>query len=113
MIGLPKVMRVFLYVGVCDMRRQVNGLSNMVRESLERDPQNGDLYVFRNRRRDTIKILFFDRGGYCLLLKRLESGTFSIALNSDTETVGASISHDELLSLLTNARIERKMIANT
>ena len=51
----------------------------MVREELGRDPQCGDLYVFRGRRGDQIRILFYDRRGYCMLVKRLDEGTFPIA----------------------------------
>ena len=58
MIGLNGKVRIFLYAGTCDMRRQIAGLVTMVREELGRDPQCGDLYVFRGRRGDQIKILF-------------------------------------------------------
>jgi transposase len=74
---------VFVYGGTCDMRRQISGLMTMVREELGRDPQCGDLYVFRGRRSDQIKILFYDRRGYCMLVKRLDEGTFPIAHVTD------------------------------
>jgi transposase len=63
MMGLSGRVRVFVYAGTCDMRRQISGLMTMVREELGRDPQCGDLYVFRGRRGDQIKILFYDRRG--------------------------------------------------
>ena len=98
--------RVFVHVGPCDMRKQMNGLSTLVRETLRGDPQGGDLYLFCNRRRDMIRILFFDRGGYCLLSKRLERGTFRITLAEDGTAV--EISHSELASLLANAELVQK-----
>jgi transposase len=88
------------------MRKQMNGLSTLVREGLGDDPQSGDLYLFRNRRGDMIKILFFDRGGYCLLAKRLERGTFRVALAQDGAAV--EITHSELAGLLANAELVQK-----
>ena len=106
MIGGGRGMRVFAYTPPCDMRKQMNGLSTVVREELGRDPQGGDLYLFRNRRRDMIKILFFDRGGYCLLAKRLERGTFRMTLQA--EGVAIEIAEHELAALLSNAELVQK-----
>src|ERR1700760_1484641 len=94
MIGLTGKVRVFLYAGACDMRRQISGLMTLVREELGRDPQCGDLYVFRGRRGDQIKILFYDRRGYCMLVKRLDEGTFPIAHATDGKAV--EITHRDL-----------------
>jgi transposase len=102
-IGLSGKVRVFLYAGTCDMRRQISGLMTLVREELERDPQCGDLYVFRGRRGDQIKILFYDRRGYCMLVKRLDEGTFPIAHADAGKAV--EITHRELASLLANAAL--------
>lgn len=106
MIGGSGSVRVFVYVGVCDMRKQMHGLSVLVREELGRDPQGGDLFVFRNRRRDMIKVLFFDQGGYCLLAKRLERGTFVVELSESGAAV--EVSERELAELLANARLVQK-----
>jgi transposase len=103
MIGLTAKVRVFLYAGTCDMRRQIAGLVTMVREELGRDPQCGDLYVFRGRRGDQLKILFYDRRGYCMLVKRLDEGTFPIAHAVDGNAV--EITHRDLASLLANAEM--------
>lgn len=103
MIGLNGKVRVFLYSGTCDMRRQIAGLVTMVREELGRDPQCGDLYVFRGRRGDQIKILFYDRRGYCMLVKRLDEGTFPIVYAADGNAV--EITHRDLASLLANAEM--------
>lgn len=106
MIGGAGGARVFFHVGPCDMRKQMDGLATLVREGLSSDPQGGDLYLFRNRRGDMIKILFFDRGGYCLLAKRLERGTFRIALADDGAAV--EITQSELATLLANAELVQK-----
>jgi transposase len=76
MIGLPSGVRVWLAVGRTDMRRGMNGLTLQVQETLERDPHAGDLYVFRGRRGDLIKILWHDGVGLSLYAKRLERGRF-------------------------------------
>lgn len=76
MIGLPSGVRVWLAVGRTDMRRGMNGLTLQVQETLKRDPDAGDLYVFRGRRGDLIKILWHDGVGLSLYAKRLERGRF-------------------------------------
>ena len=104
-IGAAKGVRVFLYRGSCDMRRQMNGLTTMVREELDRDPESGELFVFRNRRGDLVKVLFYDPLGCCLLAKRLHKGTFRIALDSASAGASIEITSAELASLLSNAEI--------
>ena len=61
-----------------DLRRGFDGLAGLTREVLLEDPLSGHLFVFRNRRADRLKILFFASGGYCLFYKRLERGTFRL-----------------------------------
>jgi transposase len=76
MIPMPSGMRVWLATGVTDMRRGMNGLALQVQEALGRDPHAGDLYVFRGRRGDLIKILWHDGLGMSLYANRLERGRF-------------------------------------
>jgi transposase len=76
MIPVPSGVRVWLAVGRTDMRRGMNGLSLQVQETLGRDPFAGDLFVFRGRRGDMIKILWHDGLGLSLYAKRLERGRF-------------------------------------
>ena len=68
--------RVYLAVGSTDMRKAINGLSIMVEQAMDLNPFSGDLFVFCNRRRNIIKILYWDRNGFCLWHKRLEEHCF-------------------------------------
>lgn len=77
MLTLPSAVRVFLAVEPVDMRGSFDSLAGHARR-LDLEPQDGHLYVFVNRRRRLMKVLFFDRSGWCILAKRLERGTFQI-----------------------------------
>ena len=74
MIPIPSRVRVWLAVGHTDMRRGMNGLALQVQEAMKRDPHAGDLYVFRGRRGNLVKILWHDGLGMLLYAKRLEHG---------------------------------------
>ena len=76
MIVVPSGVRVWLAVGHTDMRRGMNGLALQVQEAMQRDPHAGDLYVFRGRRGNLVKILWHDGVGMSLYAKRLEHGRF-------------------------------------
>jgi transposase len=76
MIYLPSHTRVFLALGSTDMRKAINGLSMLVEGSLELDPFSGHLFVFCNRQRTILKVLYWDRNGFCLFQKRLEKHRF-------------------------------------
>ena len=76
MIAIPGNVRVWLATGHTDMRRGFPSLARLVQEGLKRDPHAGDLYVFRGRRGDLIKIIWHDGQGACLFTKRLERGRF-------------------------------------
>jgi transposase len=69
-------MKVYLALGSIDMRKAINGLSILVQEGLELDPFSGHLFAFSNRRRNLVKILYWDRNGFCLWQKRLEKHYF-------------------------------------
>lgn len=69
-------VRIWLYTVATDMRKSFDGLSALVRTQLAEDPLSGQLFVFINRRRTQLKVLYFDRGGYCVWAKRLEQGRF-------------------------------------
>ena len=69
-------LRVYLYGEPTDLRRSFDGLSALVRQKLSADPLDGGLYAFINRRGTQIRVLYFDRSGFCLWSKRLEAGRF-------------------------------------
>jgi transposase len=69
-------IRVHLYGEPCDMRKSFDGLSALVRNALGRDPMDGSLYVYVNRKATQMRVLYFDRSGYCVWGKRLEAGKF-------------------------------------
>jgi transposase len=76
MMALSTGTRVWLVAGVTDMRRGFDGLAAMVAQALARDPFSGQLFVFRGRRGDRVKVLWWDGQGLCLYAKRLERGRF-------------------------------------
>jgi transposase len=69
-------IRVYLALGNTDMRKSINGLSIIVESRFELDPFSGHLFVFCNRRKNNIKVLYWDRNGFCLWQKRLEKERF-------------------------------------
>jgi transposase len=76
MMGLPAGTQIWLAAGVTDLRRGFTGLSGMVQTKLEQDPFSGHVFLFRGRRGDLIKMLWWDGDGVCLFAKRLERGRF-------------------------------------
>jgi len=77
MLTLSPAVRIYVAAGVTDLRRSIDGLSVVVRDRLQLDPLSGHLFLFRNRRGDRLKILAWDQGGFWVLYKRLERGTFA------------------------------------
>jgi len=77
MLSLPSSVRVYAALGATDMRKSFDTLAEEVRRVIEEDPLSGALFVFCNRARNRIKVLYFDRGGYWLIARRLERGTFA------------------------------------
>ena len=73
---LSAAVRVFLCTRPTDLRKGFDGLSGLVREGFTQDPLSGHLFLFLNRRRDRIKVLYFDRDGLVIWYKRLEVGSF-------------------------------------
>lgn len=76
MIALPAGARVWLAAGITDMRKGFDGLAGLVQTQLTEDAFSGQLFVFRGRRGDLVKILWWDGDGLCLYAKRLERGRF-------------------------------------
>lgn len=85
MMHLPASVRVYLCTSPCDMRRSFDGLHALVTNSLQLDALAGHLFVFSNRRRDRIKILYWDRDGFAVWAKRLEEGTYAMPFTESGE----------------------------
>jgi transposase len=97
MLMTPPSVRVFIASVPVDLRRSFDSLAGCVQDLLQQDPLSGHLFVFRNRSGDRVKILYWDRTGYCLWYKRLEKGTFSVPVGP---RASAEISAAELVLLL-------------
>ena len=76
MLMLPSSCKIFVSAAPCDMRRSFDRLASMVQEILHQSPFSGHLFVFRGRRNDRVKILYWERGGFAIWYRRLEKGTF-------------------------------------
>lgn len=97
MLLLPKAVRIYVAKEPVSLRKSFDGLSNIIRGELGRDPLSGHLFVFINRRRTQVKLLMWTRGGFTILHKRLERGRFSVP---KTGPKAASIDVHELSMLL-------------
>lgn len=78
MFALTAATRIYLYRRACDMRKSFDGLCGLIRSELGADPLSGSLFVFCNRRRNMVKLLYWDRDGFAIWFKRLEKGSFSM-----------------------------------
>jgi transposase len=99
MIHLPASVRVYLCLSPCDMRKSFDSLHALVREQLQLDAFAGHLFVFVSRRRDRLKILYWDRDGFALWSKRLEEGTYAVPW-ADGDELRREITAQELGALL-------------
>ena len=105
MLSLASDIKIYAYTGVTDMRKGFNGLSGMIREEFQADPTDGSLFLFINRRRDRMKLLHFDGGGYWLYYRLLEAGTFESLAATDPETPRVQIDATELSMLLSGVSL--------
>lgn len=83
MLTLSPAVRIYVATGATDLRRSIDGLAAVVRQRFDLDPLSGHLFLFRNRRGDRLKILAWDHGGFWVLYKRLERGTFAWPSDDD------------------------------
>ena len=107
MIAAFSGIKIHLCTQPTDMRRGFDGLSGMVTTLLEQDPLSGHLFVFRNRNRDKLKILYWDTDGLAIWYKRLEQGTFQFPTDGPSSDAavaaveaGVEITHSQLSLLL-------------
>lgn len=100
MLSLPGQIKIFLCLEATDMRKSFDSLAALVQEQLELDPLSGHLFVFRSRRRDRVKLLYWEQDGYALWYKRLEAGTFRFPARGREDQRGLTISAADLTLLL-------------
>ena len=100
MLSLPPSVRLFIARGATDMRKSFDTLAALVIEQIDEDPQSGHLFLFVNRRRDRLKVLWWDRSGYCLLAKRLEHGQFRVFDRAAGKTGAFEMQASELALIL-------------
>ena len=87
MISLPSAVRAFFCTRSVDMRKSFDGLSGLVEECFRQDLLTGHLFLFVNRRRDRIKVLYFDHDGLAIWYKRLEAGSFQVPDAGDRDGI--------------------------
>lgn len=101
MLALSAQTRVYLAKAATDMRKSFRGLLTLTESVLQQQPASGHLFVFLNRRRDLMKILYWDGSGYCIWYKRLESGRFQQPLAlADAAPTGLELSTAQLSLIL-------------
>ncbi len=116
MIHLPASVRVYLCTAPCDMRRSFDGLHALVTGAMKLDAFGGHLFVFANRRKDRVKILYWDRDGFAVWAKRLEEGTYAMPFDEEDEPqreitaqeLGALLSGIDLSVAKRRKRYQRK-----
>ena len=115
MLSLPLPVKIFWSVAPTDMRKSFDSLSALVAEHLGQDPLSGHLFVFTSRRRDRVKLLYFERGGLAIWYKRLEEGTFAAprpsgngkSVQLSAEELSLLLSGVDLASISRRKRYER------
>lgn len=95
MLAISHVTRIYLCTHATDMRNGADGLSGLVQSFMGQDPLTGNLFVFRNRRGNKLKVLYWDRTGYAIWSKHLQRGTFRLPItgvnNNSTEIDAATL----------------------
>lgn len=107
MILVPRSVRVYFATAPMNLRMSFEGLSNAVREVLREDPLAGHVFVFLNRRKTMVKLLVYTRGGYTIIHKRLEQGTFAFPARVVDGVASVAIDVHELAMLLEGVDLSR------
>nr|WP_320120394.1 IS66 family insertion sequence element accessory protein TnpB [uncultured Marinifilum sp.] len=106
MIAISTNTKIFVYSQPCDMRKGFDGLSGLVQNRMQLDPMNGYLFVFFNKNRTHVKILFWDKDGFCIYYKRLEKGTFKRP-TARIDTPNFELTNEELFMILRGIDFEK------
>ena len=105
MLNLANAYKIYAYTKPTDMRKGCDGLSGMIRQHFHADPTDGSLFLFINRRRDRMKILHFDDGGFWLYYRVLEAGTFE-ELKSQDDSCRLQMDATQLAMLLSGVSLK-------
>jgi transposase len=106
-IVVPRAVRVYFATEPVSLRKSFDGLSNEIRCALGHDPLGGHVFVFLNRRRNQVKLIVWTRGGFTIVHKRLERGTFTFPARVVPGATSVAIDVHELAMLLEGIEIER------
>ena len=107
MIPVGPATRIYLAAGVTDLRQSFEGLSDRVRHQFKEDPLSGHLFVFANRRKNRIKLLYWDGSGLWVCAKRLEQGCFCWPKTTAADPAAVRIAAEELTLLLSGLDLEK------
>ena len=107
MLGPVPSVRAFVYDEPCDMRKQARGLMAIVEGRLGSDPRSGDVYLFLNRRRDMVKVLFWDQTGICVLCKRLDDGRFDHDWSGEPDCLTFEVNGKQMFAFLSGIRASK------
>lgn len=107
MILVPRAVRVYFATEPTNLRMSFDGLSNAIRHALGYDPLGGHVFVFLNRRRNQVKLIVWTRGGFTIVHKRLERGTFTFPGRVTTDAKSIAIDVHELAMLLEGIDVSR------
>jgi transposase len=98
MLSIPANVRIYLCTLPTDMRKSFDGLQSLVRTVFQEDPVDGHLFLFVNRRRDRLKMLWWDRDGLALFYKRLEAGSYQLpSIKNDQQGIEIDAAHLAML----------------
>lgn len=106
MFALTSSFRYYLYRAPTDMRKSFNGLSGIVQSQLERSPTSGEVFIFINRRRNKVKLLRWEQGGFILYYKRLERGTVELPQFTG-DALSCQMSLSSLMLMIEGITIEK------
>jgi transposase len=100
MLSVAATTRIFVALDATDMRKGFDGLYAIVENTLRQDPLSGALFLFVNRRRDRLKVLYWDGDGLAIWYRRLEQGTFQFPQSTSGDATSVEIRSDEFTMLL-------------
>lgn len=105
LLSLPGHVQYYLFMGNADMRRTFEGLCGLVRNEMNQNPLDHQVYIFINKRRSQVKLLLWEGDGFCIFHKRLEAGTFERPI-ADENKKQVTITRTQLQMILQGIKLE-------